>query len=119
MPLAYVPAMFVTRYLLNGVNPVGALPLVGVLVSVIPLWTLLGGFDMGGIFSALLSPESLLFNFLFAGTGAVFGLGFARIYRSEMPAYPSLEPPKVGDRRAGDAAAKSRENGDRGSRSAL
>ena len=122
MPLAYVPAMFVTRYLLNGVNPVGALPLVGVLVSVIPvilLWALLGGFDMGGIFSALLSPESLLFNFHFAGTGAVFGLRFARIYRSEMPANPSLEPPKVGDRRAGDAAAKSRENGDRGSRNAL
>jgi len=89
IPLVYVPVMFVTRYLLNGVNPVAVFPLAGVLVSIIPvilLWVLLGGLDLGGLFSVLISPESLLFNFLFAGTGAVFGLGFARVYRSEMPA---------------------------------
>lgn len=85
MPLVYVPVMFVTRYLLNGVNPVAVFPLAGVLVSIIPvilLWVLLGGLDLGGLFSVLFSPESLLFNFMFAGTGAVFGLGFARVYRS-------------------------------------
>ena len=105
MPLVYVPAMFLTRYLLNGVNPVGVFPLVGVLVSVIPvilLWALLGGFDMGGIFSALLSPESLMFSFLFAGTGVVFGLGFARLYRTDMPGNNSLG-------RTGDASPKDEE----------
>jgi len=88
IPLVYAPAMFVTRYLLNGVNPAGVYPLVGVLVSIFPvilLWALQGGFDMGSIFSTLLSPESLLFSLLFAGTGVVFGLGFARVYRTEMP----------------------------------
>ena len=106
MPLVYVPAMFLTRYLLNGVNPVVVFPLVGVLVSVIPvilLWALLGGFDMGGIFSALLSPESLMLSLLFAGTSVVFGLGFARLYRTDMPANNSLE-------RTGDAAANARED---------
>ena len=52
MPLVYVPVMFVTRYLLNGVNPVAVFPLAGILVSVIPiilLGVLLGGLDLGGL----------------------------------------------------------------------
>ncbi len=87
IPLVYVPVMFVTRYLLNGVNPVAVFPLAGVFVSIIPvilLWVLLSGLDLGGLFSVLFSPESLLFNFFFACTGAVFGLGFARVYRSPL-----------------------------------
>ncbi len=105
IPLVYAPVMFVTRYLLNGVNPVAVFPLAGILVSVFPiilLGVLLGGLNLGGFFSALFSPESLLFNFLFAGTGAVFGLGFARIYRSEIPAKHSLE-------RTGDSAREASE----------
>ena len=87
-PLIYAPAMFLTRYLLRGVNPAGAFPLTGVLVSFFPvllLSVLLGGLDFGGLLSALFSPESLLFILFFAGTGVVFGLGFARLYRSKMP----------------------------------
>ena len=33
MPLVYAPAMFVTRYLLNGVNPVAVFPLAGILLA--------------------------------------------------------------------------------------
>ena len=83
----------------------GCLPLGRYIISVFPiilLGVLLGGLDLGGFFSALFSPESLLFNFLFAGTGAVFGLGFARIYRSEIPAKHSLE-------RTGDSAREASE----------
>lgn len=86
MPLIYVPIMFFARYLLDGVSPMGAFPLAGVLISVIPvmlLWVLLGGLDWGGLVSTLFSSESFLFNFLFAGAGAVFGLGFVRLYRSD------------------------------------
>ncbi len=110
MPLVYAPAMFVTRYLLNGVNPVAVFPLAGVLVSIIPvslLWVILGGLDFGGLISALFSPESLLFNFLFAGAGAAFGFGFARVYRSEMPTNSSLE-------RTGDSAGEARDTSDWG-----
>ncbi len=81
--LIYLPIMLLLRRLLRGYKPAAAFPAVASLVFVLPTAFILFMFstDGTGFLRSLVSPEALLFYFMFIAVGVSFGLGFVWCFR--------------------------------------
>jgi len=83
LPLIYLPVMFLLRRLLRGYKPAAAFPVVASLMFVLPAGFILGMFsaDGSGFLHSFVSPEALLFYWMFVAVGVTFGLGFVWCFR--------------------------------------
>jgi hypothetical protein len=79
--LVYAPALFLLRRRLKGRSR-WLYPVVSILLGVLPVMLIVRFW--GGDFAAMASAEAMMFYCMFAAFGAVFGIGFARMYGREI-----------------------------------
>jgi hypothetical protein len=78
-PLVYLPSMFTLRWLLGGVKPAVAFPIVAGVLYLVPTAMMFLLYKSSDWFQAMFSSQNIAYHIMFLSAGIFFGLGFVMV----------------------------------------
>lgn len=78
-PLVYLPLMFGLRWLLGGMKPAVAFPIVAGVLYLVPTAMLFLLYKSSDWFQAMFSSQNIAHHLMFLAAGIFFGLGFVMV----------------------------------------